>query len=451
MDDVDLLDVPVLVDGELQLHLVERTLGDRERNRVPAYRFDLRVGGLVAGSASLRVGHTPYLERYAGHIGYGVEYPFRGHRYAARACRLMFPLARHHRMTTLWTSSRVTRRTSRRGEPASSSAASSSISSSFRRTRICTRKASGRNAGIAFGCKRGHRVHQAGRPLFLGGGFILYALGAAVAAAAGHPIDVTRYALGQAAVTALQLMTHYANDYFDYEADVANPTPTAVGAAACCADGTLPRSVALVAALVLAGIGVAFTLVLGTAGVGSYAIPTLMLVLVLAWSYSAPPFRLCARGLGELDTALVVTVLVPWLGFYLQAPSMHGATGARAGRSPPALLQFAMLVAIEFPDAVGDAATGKRTLVVRLGAPVAARLYAVITAAAFVWPLVAFALGLPLLVALAMLVPTPIAIWRIMQLGDHANRDAYERLTFFAVFLVVATSAAALIGWLSVR
>ena len=35
---------------------------------------------------------------------------------------------------------------------------------------------------------------------------------------------------------------------------------------------------------------------------------------------------------------------------------------------PLALLQFAMLLAIEFPDATGDAATGKRTLVVRLGA-----------------------------------------------------------------------------------
>lgn len=102
MDEVDLLDVPVLVDRDLELHLVERTLGDRERNRVPAYRFDLRVGGLFAGTASLRVGHTDYLERYAGHIGYGVEYLFRGRRYAARACVLVFPLARRHGMTTLW-------------------------------------------------------------------------------------------------------------------------------------------------------------------------------------------------------------------------------------------------------------------------------------------------------------------------------------------------------------
>ena len=65
-----------------------------------------------------------------------------------------------------------------------------------------------------------------GRPLFLGGGFILFALGAAIAHACGHVIDTGRYVLGQAAVTAFQLMTHYANDYFDYDADVANLTPT---------------------------------------------------------------------------------------------------------------------------------------------------------------------------------------------------------------------------------
>ena len=102
MEAIDLVDVPLLVDGELELHLIERTLADRERNRVPAYRFELRVGGEKVGSASLRVGATEYLERYAGHIGYGVEYAFRGRRYAARACMLLFDVARQHGMTTLW-------------------------------------------------------------------------------------------------------------------------------------------------------------------------------------------------------------------------------------------------------------------------------------------------------------------------------------------------------------
>jgi tagatose 1,6-diphosphate aldolase len=102
MDAIDLLDVPPLADGELELHLVERTLAERERNRVPAYRFDLRVGDDKVGSVSLRVGDSEYFELYAGHIGYGVELPYRGKRYAARACKLLFGLARMHGMKTVW-------------------------------------------------------------------------------------------------------------------------------------------------------------------------------------------------------------------------------------------------------------------------------------------------------------------------------------------------------------
>jgi 1,4-dihydroxy-2-naphthoate polyprenyltransferase len=290
-----------------------------------------------------------------------------------------------------------------------------------------------------------------GRPLFLGGGFILYALGAAIAAAHGHAIDVARYAWGQAAVTAFQLMTHYANDYFDYDADVANLTPTKwSGGSRVLPDGLLPRRVALIAAVALAAIGIACTIVLG-ARTASFTVPTLAAVLVLAWTYSAPPLRLCARGLGELDTAIVVTVLVPWLGFYVQAPSLGGVGDLVLTIVPLALLQFAMLIAIEFPDEAGDAASGKRTLVVRLGATRAAKLYAAITAAAFVWPVVSVGLGLPSRVAFAMVVPAPIAIWRIIRLRDHADRNAFERLTFFAVFLLVVTSAAALAGWLVTR
>jgi 1,4-dihydroxy-2-naphthoate polyprenyltransferase len=291
-----------------------------------------------------------------------------------------------------------------------------------------------------------------GRPLFLGGGFILYALGAAIAAAHGHAIDGARYAWGQAAVTAFQLMTHYANDYFDYDADVANATPTKwSGGSRVLPDGLLPKRVALIAALGFAALGIALTIAISMQGTGSWTAPAFALVLVLAWEYSAPPLRLCARGLGELDTAIVVTVLVPWLGFYVQAPSMGGVAAVALTIVPLALLQFAMLIAIEFPDAAGDAATGKRTLVVQLGANRAAKLYAAVTATAYVWPLIAITLGLPARVALAMLVPAPIAIWRIVQLRDHADRDAFERLTLFAVMLVVLTSAAALAGWLISR
>ncbi|HSS00805.1 MAG TPA: prenyltransferase [Kofleriaceae bacterium] len=287
-----------------------------------------------------------------------------------------------------------------------------------------------------------------GRPLFLGGGFILFGLGAVIAGLTGHAIDGRRYALGQVAVTAFQLMTHYANDYFDYEADRANATPTKwSGGSRVLPNAELPRGVALVAALVLAAIGLGVTAVLGrTAGAGPWTQAILVAIVVLAWEYSAPPLRLCATGLGELDTAVVVTGLVPLLGFYLQAPDLVGVGVLLLAIVPLALLQLAMLLAIEFPDAAGDAATGKRTLVVRLGAARAATLYAAITALAYLWLPVAIAYGLPMRIAGCAALLAPLAGWRIARIAEHRDPLAYERLTMFAVALLVTTSLAELAG-----
>jgi 1,4-dihydroxy-2-naphthoate octaprenyltransferase len=288
-----------------------------------------------------------------------------------------------------------------------------------------------------------------GRLPFLGGGFVLFALGAALARWAGHPIDAARYVLGQAAVTAFQLMTHYANDYFDYQADRANATPTRFsGGSRVLANAELPRGVALVGALVLAAIGVVLTAIVWRHA-GARPTALLLVILVLAWEYSAPPLRLCATGLGELDTAVVVTGLVPLFGFGVQVPDLAGAGIVGLAVVPPMLLQLAMLLAIEFPDAAGDAATGKRTLVVRLGAPRAARLYVAVTALAYLYLPIGVALGLPVRIAACAALPVPLAAWRIARVADHRDPEAYERLTLFAVVLLIATSLAELVAALT--
>ena len=51
------------------------------------------------------------------------------------------------------------------------------------------------------------------------------------------------------------------------------------------------------------------------------------------------------------------------------------------------------------------------------------------------------AVSLPARAAIAGAVAAPLALWRIVRLADHADRAAFERLTFFAVFLLVATTA----------
>ena len=100
----EFLDPGPLIDGDLELVLVAQYPGDPEKGTVPSYGFEMwRVGeALKMGNISLRIGHTEHIEKYAGHIGYGVAPAFRGHRYAARSCMLLFPLARRHALNPLW-------------------------------------------------------------------------------------------------------------------------------------------------------------------------------------------------------------------------------------------------------------------------------------------------------------------------------------------------------------
>jgi 1,4-dihydroxy-2-naphthoate octaprenyltransferase len=294
-----------------------------------------------------------------------------------------------------------------------------------------------------------------GRPLFLGGGVLLYGLGAAVAVRAGARFELGRHLLGQLAVTAFQLMTHYANDYFDFEADLANTTPTRwSGGSRVLLAGAIPRAAALVAALVLAAVGLATTAYLATRmGASPWLAPTLAAILVLAWEYSAPPLRLCAAGVGELDTAAVVTALVPFVGLEIHAPDLAGARTLLVAIVPLVALQFAMLLAIEFPDRAGDRLAGKRTLIVRLGGWRGARLYAAVTALAFAALPVLVILGLPRAVAVAAALPAPIALWRVRRVlhGDWRRPARWESLTFWAVALLVLTSAAELAGFVLTR
>ncbi len=54
------------------------------------------------GGIRLRVGSTPHVELYAGHIGYNVHEPHRGHRYAARSVRLLVPIAHRFGLNPVW-------------------------------------------------------------------------------------------------------------------------------------------------------------------------------------------------------------------------------------------------------------------------------------------------------------------------------------------------------------
>ncbi|HEX2659524.1 MAG TPA: prenyltransferase [Polyangia bacterium] len=291
-----------------------------------------------------------------------------------------------------------------------------------------------------------------GRPQFLIGGFLLHGLGAAVAVAGGAPFFRRGFWLGQLAVTCIQLMTHYANDFFDVAADRANATPTRwSGGSRVLATAALSPRVAWHAARALALLSLVAILAVAAGGGpgGGRAAIALIGALALAWGYSAPPLRLHSRGLGELTTAVVVTGLVPVIGYVMQAHGFGAAAPLWCAIAPLFGLQFCMLLAVEFPDAVGDAAVDKRTLVVRLGGRSAAALYraclVVIYGAVPLLTLVA----LPVRAGLAVWLMLPIAAWQFHRLGAGGweQGHAWEGVAFRAVAMVTGTALAELLAF----
>lgn len=85
-----------LKDNEIQLCLDRTADAQPEKKWVPVYYFHICLNdGTRIGNCDLRIGHNEktYI---GGNIGYRIEAPYRGHRYASKACRLLFVLAERH-------------------------------------------------------------------------------------------------------------------------------------------------------------------------------------------------------------------------------------------------------------------------------------------------------------------------------------------------------------------
>lgn len=242
------------------------------------------------------------------------------------------------------------------------------------------------------------------RPAFLSVTFAGAVIGLGTARADGLTIDVAKAVLTVFFALIAHAGANVVNDYYDALSgtDANNQTRLFpfTGGSRFIQNGVLSLretrrfGYALLAAVIPAGLWLT-----------AQSAPGLILIglagLLVAWAYSAPPLQLMARGVGEL------AIVCGWMLVVLGTDFVQ--RGAFAALPLVASLPFALLVAAilflnQFPDIQADAAAGKRTLVVRLGAQKARWGYLGLTATAYLWLALAVTTGaLPSLCSLGLL------------------------------------------------
>jgi 1,4-dihydroxy-2-naphthoate octaprenyltransferase len=236
----------------------------------------------------------------------------------------------------------------------------------------------------------------------------MYAMGAAVAWSEGAEPELELLVWGQVGVSAVQLMTHFVNEFYDAERDalVTTRTPFSGGSGVLPAD-RLAKSVAVRGAAACAGVGVLVTLTVGWPVAFVYA-----LALAIGYGYSAPPLRLMNRGLGELAAASTVALLTPMAGYGIAAGTLSASVLWLGLPLLPTSLAF--MIAVELPDYEADRPTGKLNWVVRLGRDRAGHLHngLLVTSYALLG-IVTLAGYVPGQVTALLSLTLPLAAWQI--------------------------------------
>lgn len=262
---------------------------------------------------------------------------------------------------------------------------------------------------------------HAARPRTLGASLIPVAVGSAAAAAdTVVRLDVTL--LCSIAALSLQVGTNLVNDALDFVHGIDGLQRT----------GPLRVTLAgwLSPSQVLGGAGAAFALATacGAALVQIGGAPILWIglaALVAAVAYSAGPFPLASHGLGEA-AAFVFFGLV----------AVNGTAYLHTGRLselalwtsvPVAALVAGLMTVNNLRDIETDRASGKRTLVVRMGARATRAGFAGLLALAFGWPLVLWLAVDGRLVFFLPWLALPLAISLARVLFQATTADEFNR------------------------
>jgi 1,4-dihydroxy-2-naphthoate octaprenyltransferase len=262
-------------------------------------------------------------------------------------------------------------------------------------------------------------------------GVLPFLLGAVIAWSQGNPINWVILVLSSVAVICIMLMTFLVNEYYDYEADLANKEFHMLsGGSRILPMGLIPRHHSIIAAHVFLAITVVIGLLLHFHfKTGPLTIPLGAIAIFIGYFYTAKPLKWSYRGFGEIGIWFTCGWLATISGYYLQTG--HLDMVATLASLPGATSVFLVILINEIPDIKSDRLSGKKNLAVRLGREKTGILFTVLLILCYVNIIVIVFFGVPQISAYLSVILLPFMIWNIRTIRRKglAGREVQESLS----------------------
>jgi len=261
-------------------------------------------------------------------------------------------------------------------------------------------------------------------------GLLPFFLGTVIAWSAGFVINMPVFLFSSAAVLFIMIATFLINDYFDYETDAMNNGFHRLsGGSRILVLDLIPRKQALYAAYFLFSLaGVIGLIIYFGFNTGPWTIPLGAFALLIGYFYTAKPFKLAYRGIGELAILFTCGWLATILGYYLQT---GGITLTVSLVSIPGSISIFLLILInEIPDMESDLLSNKRNLAVILGKRKALFLYSCLLILCWLAILIIIPFGVPWVTGIFSIVLLPIIVLNLIDVKTNpAGKQSFEKLS----------------------
>lgn len=274
------------------------------------------------------------------------------------------------------------------------------------------------------------------RPLHVLSSVLLYSLGVGISDYLGVAINIQTYILGQAWVLSLQLGMYYLGDYLGIPLELGVRDRPPFGSPKKGDQKLLQPEVLLSLSALLLALWAAFTVILFQLGSLSGASLFLMAAFFTAYLIRlVPDFSLLDAGYGEFLTTLQIVVIVPALGFMLQAGESHRLLGLTV--FPLFALHLAMLLAFQFPSYASDITHDRVSMLTKMGWKSGIFVHNILILLAYL--ILGFSLffGFPSHFVVPVLFTLPLGafqVWYVYSLSQGAP-TRWKRMLFLSITL----------------